>query len=70
MTQVDQSSELFSLPALYGAWIRTEESDGCAGLDAVTLSRFNDYLDAESNRLTEELIADTYPRTPAEFDDC
>lgn len=60
MKQALQLSETFTLAALYGAWIRTEESHGCAGVDAVTLSRFNDYLDTELNRLTEELIADAY----------
>jgi group II intron reverse transcriptase/maturase/CRISPR-associated endonuclease Cas1 len=64
MNQADSYSDLFTLPALHYAWARTEESDGCAGVDGVTLSRFNDYLDTELNRLSEELTADTYEPLP------
>jgi group II intron reverse transcriptase/maturase/CRISPR-associated endonuclease Cas1 len=64
MNAASQYEDLFSLPALHAAWARTEESDGCAGVDGVTLSRFNDYLDAELTRLSEELTADTYEPLP------
>jgi group II intron reverse transcriptase/maturase/CRISPR-associated endonuclease Cas1 len=64
MNHADSYSDLFSIPALHYAWARTEESDGCAGVDGITLSRFNDYLDVELNRLSEELITDTYEPLP------
>ncbi|MFZ4987301.1 MAG: CRISPR-associated endonuclease Cas1, partial [Blastocatellia bacterium] len=49
---------------LRAAWGRVEESDGCAGIDGVTLERFEDHLEAELERLRAELVRETYAPLP------
>lgn len=39
--------ELCRLATLRAAWDRVEQSDGCAGIDSVTIARFGANLDTE-----------------------
>ncbi|MDQ3013914.1 MAG: reverse transcriptase/maturase family protein, partial [Acidobacteriota bacterium] len=64
MTNTNQFDQLCSLGNLLSAWMRVEESDGCAGIDGVTLERFADNLDAELQRLSSELADGTYRPLP------
>jgi CRISPR-associated protein Cas1 len=50
--------------ALRAAWQRVEESDGCAGIDGVTLARFAGRLEAELDRLRDELLSGAYRPLP------
>jgi len=50
--------------SLRAAWERVEESDGCAGIDGVTLARFARRLEAELERLRVELLAGVYRALP------
>ncbi len=45
MSNTDQFKQLCDLANLYAAWARVEDSDGCAGIDGVTLERFAEDLD-------------------------
>jgi CRISP-associated protein Cas1 len=56
--------QLCRLSTLRAAWTRVEESDGCAGIDSVTISRFADNLDAELLRLSGELAGNEYKPLP------
>ena len=56
--------QVYQLANLHAAWARAEESDGCAGVDGVTLSRIADNLDVELNRLGRELASHTYEPLP------
>ncbi|MBS1792182.1 MAG: CRISPR-associated endonuclease Cas1 [Acidobacteria bacterium] len=64
MSDTDQFKQLCSLGNLLSAWTRVEESDGCAGIDGVTLERFADDLDVELQRLGNELADGTYQPLP------
>lgn len=57
-------ASLCSLLNLRRAWERVEESDGCAGIDGVTLERFEDHLEAELTRLRGELVSESYAPLP------
>ena len=56
--------QLCRLSTLRAAWTRVEESDGCAGIDSVTISRFADNLDRELLRLSDELAGSQYKPLP------
>jgi group II intron reverse transcriptase/maturase len=56
--------ELCRLSTLRAAWSRVEESDGCAGIDSVTITRFAENLDAELLRLSAELAKNEYKPLP------
>ena len=56
--------QLCRLSTLRAAWTRVEESDGCAGIDSVTISRFAGNLDAELLRLSDELAGNEYNPLP------
>src|SRR6185369_16669463 len=56
--------QLCRLSTLRAAWTRVEESDGCAGIDSVTISRFADNLDQELLRLSDELAGSQYKPLP------
>jgi retron-type reverse transcriptase len=56
---------VYEIGNLYSAWVRVEESDGCAGIDGVTLERFAEDLDAELERLSRELAEGNYRPLPA-----
>jgi CRISPR-associated protein Cas1 len=56
--------QLCRLSTLRAAWTRVEESDGCAGIDSVTISRFAGNLDAELLRLSGELAGNEYKPLP------
>ncbi len=47
------------------AFEHVEESDGCAGIDGVTLAQFADDLETELGRLSLELIEGSYEPLPA-----
>lgn len=64
MSNTNQFDQLCSLASLLSAWVRVEESDGCAGIDGVTLERFADNLDAELQLLSRELADGTYRPLP------
>jgi CRISP-associated protein Cas1 len=64
MTSKNFHHNLFSLSALRRAWFRVEESDGCAGIDSVSISRFAENLDSELLRLQKDLLAETYRSLP------
>jgi CRISPR-associated protein Cas1 len=55
---------LCRLSTLQAAWVRVAESDGCAGVDAVTISTFAQNLDHELSRLSTELLKETYQPLP------
>src|ERR1700733_3398403 len=46
------------------AWLRVEDSDGCAGVDGVTIDHFSRNSDAELASLSRELAAGTYEPLP------
>ncbi|MGH9960089.1 MAG: reverse transcriptase domain-containing protein, partial [Pyrinomonadaceae bacterium] len=52
------------LSTLHAAWSRVEESDGCAGVDAVTIARFARNLESELAQLSSELTKETYKPLP------
>lgn len=56
--------QLCRLSTLHAAWLRVAESDGCAGVDAVTISGFARNLDDELARLSTELSLETYKPLP------
>ncbi len=55
---------LCRLSTLRLAWARVAESDGCAGIDSVTISRFAASLEAELLRLSAELASSKYTPLP------
>ncbi|MCA1626374.1 MAG: reverse transcriptase/maturase family protein [Acidobacteria bacterium] len=65
---VDKAFDSFRLVcrrgSLRAAWERVEESDGCAGIDGVTLARFACRLEAELERLRDELTSGKYCALP------
>ena len=69
MTNPEANSGLYDrvyeIGNLYSAWVRVEESDGCAGIDGVTLERFAEDLDGELERLSRELAEGSYHPLPA-----
>jgi len=69
MTNPESNSGLYDrvyeIGNLYSAWVRVEESDGCAGIDGVTLERFAENPDAELARLGRELAEESYRPLPA-----
>jgi CRISP-associated protein Cas1 len=64
MSSVVFFESLFSLSALQKAWFRVEESDGCAGIDNVSLHRFASQLDTELKRLQTDILNETYQALP------
>jgi CRISPR-associated protein Cas1 len=56
--------QLCQLSTLHAAWLRVAESDGCAGVDAVTISGFASNLEAELVQLSTELSKETYEPLP------
>lgn len=56
--------QLCRLSTLHAAWLRVAESDGCAGVDGVTISGFARNLDAELAALSTELGEETYKPLP------
>jgi CRISP-associated protein Cas1 len=64
MTAPEPPDGIFSVRELRRAWYRVEESDGCAGIDGVTISRFASHLDAELARLSNDLTSDAYQPLP------
>jgi len=56
--------QLCRLSTLQAAWLRVAESDGCAGVDAVTISAFARNLEAELAGLSTELGNETYESKP------
>ncbi len=64
MSSADFFESLFSLSALQRAWFRVEESDGCAGIDNVSLPRFASNLDGELKRLRTDILTETYQSLP------
>jgi retron-type reverse transcriptase len=69
MTNPEAKSGLYDrvceIGNLHSAWVRVEESDGCAGIDGVTLERFAEDLDSELERLSRELAEGSYRLLPA-----
>jgi len=69
MTNSEANSGLYhrvyEIGNLQSAWARVEESDGCAGIDGVTLERFAENLDAELANLGHELGEGSYRPLPA-----
>src|SRR6185436_11878939 len=59
-----QYRQLCRLSKLRLAWLHVEESDGCAGVDAVNIGDFARNLEAELNRLSDELSKETYEPLP------
>ncbi|MBK8809440.1 MAG: CRISPR-associated endonuclease Cas1 [Acidobacteria bacterium] len=57
-------AKLFSPNALRRAWRRVEESDGCAGIDGVSIPRFAARIDVEIARLSNDLIGGAYLPLP------
>ena len=55
---------LCRLSTLRPAWLHVEESDGCAGVDNVTISAFAQNLEAELAILSDELANQTYKPLP------
>ena len=55
---------LCDLSRLRQAWLRVEDSDGCAGVDGVTVEHFALNLDAELAALSRELTAGSYEPLP------
>lgn len=55
---------LCRLSTLRLAWLHVEESDGCAGVDNVTISAFARNLEAELARFSDELTQQTYQPLP------
>ncbi len=51
---------LCRLSTLRLVWLHVEESDGCAGVDNVTISAFAHNLEAELASLSDELTKQTY----------
>ena len=64
MSSVDLFESLFSLSALQRAWFRVEESDGCAGIDNVSIPRFASDLDRELKRLRADILTENYRSLP------
>ena len=56
--------QLCRLSTLRSAWLRVEESDGCAGVDAVNIAGFARNLEAELISLSDELSIETYEPLP------
>lgn len=56
--------QLCRLSTLRAGWVRVEESDGCAGVDGITISRFAAGLEEELLRLSSELSKETYKPLP------
>ncbi|MBK9316283.1 MAG: hypothetical protein IPM55_18875 [Acidobacteria bacterium] len=63
-TSTERYRAFCSIINLRSAWERVEESDGCAGVDGITLERFDDNLEAELERLRAELLSETYAPLP------
>src|SRR5258708_37482902 len=57
-------SQVCKLDNLRSAWYSVDESNGCAGIDGVTLDRFASRLDKELKRLQYELENDDYEPLP------
>ena len=64
MSSDELFESLFCLAALRRAWLRVEESDGCAGIDNVSLPRFAANLDSELKRLRTDVLGGTYQPLP------
>ena len=64
MSSTEFFESLFSLSALQRAWFRVEESDGCAGIDNVSLPRFASNFDREIKRLRTDILTETYQPLP------
>ncbi len=56
--------QLCRLSTLRAGWLRVVESDGCAGIDSVTISVFGHKLESELLRLSEELTKGQYVPLP------
>jgi CRISPR-associated protein Cas1 len=56
--------QLCRLSTLRTAWHHVAESDGCAGIDSVTIARFSGALEVELLRLSEELATGKYRPLP------
>jgi group II intron reverse transcriptase/maturase len=56
--------QLCRLSTLHAAWLRVAESDGCAGVDGVTISVFARNLEAQLVSLSTELSKETYKPLP------
>lgn len=64
MFEQNRNNKVFSIRSLRRAWLKVEDSDGCAGIDGVTLERFDRCLSAELQRLQKELLDCTYLPLP------
>lgn len=64
MTRGNLYEQIYRFANLRAAWQRVEESDGCAGIDGVSLWQFNLHLEDELTRLHRELANRGYAPLP------
>ena len=64
MAFADPFQHICQIAALRGAWECVEASDGCAGIDGVSLARFEEDLETELARLSLEISDGIYQPLP------